>query len=215
MSTPSEPKVRSRVRPTREATRERVLDAALKVFGERGISASSVNDVAAAAGLTKGAVYSSFASKDELVLAIMEQHVMERLSGAISVFASAPDLRTAFAEAGAGLVDALRSDAVWHRMLAEYFALSAHDAVLHEALQSRRREARSSVARALTSLATRHDVQLPMPAEEFALVLIALSNGLGIESGIDPEAVPDEVFGKVLLLLGQGMLPAGLADPLP
>lgn len=199
--------MRSRVRPTREETRERVLAAAFQVFAERGIAASSVNDVAAAAGLTKGAVYSSFASKDELVLAIMEQHVMERLSGAIGVFAAAPDLQTAMTTAGAGLVDALRADSVWHLLLAEYFALSQHDPDIRLALRDRRREARASISRALTKLSEEHQLVLPLPPDEFATILIALSNGLGIESGIDPEGVPDEIFGKVLLLLTREMLP--------
>lgn len=206
MNTPAESRTRTRVRPTREQTRDRVLEAALRVFTERGIAASSVNDVAAAAGMTKGAVYSSFASKDELVLAIMEQHVMERLSGALGLFAQAEDLRSAMTEAGGALVEALRSDAAWHRLLAEYFALSHHDPELRNALRERRREARASIARALDQLAEDHGITLPMPAEEFALVLIALSNGLGIESGIDPDGVPDQIFGNVLLLLGRDML---------
>jgi AcrR family transcriptional regulator len=209
MSTTSDSRSRGRVRPTREETRERVLAAAFRVFGERGIRASSVSDVAAAAGLTKGAVYSSFASKDELVLAIMEQHVMERLSGALEAFASVPDLRAAMSEAGSNLVGALRADAAWHRLLAEYFALSAYDDVLHAALRDRRREARASIARALTKLAVDHRVTLPLPPDELALVLIALSNGLGIEAGIDPDGVPDEVFAKVLLLIGRGMFEEG------
>ncbi len=114
----------TRVRPTRAQTRTRVLAAALEVFAERGIAASSVSEVAAAAGMTKGAVYSNFASKDELVLAIMEEHAMQRLTDALASFAAADDPRAAIEKVGSVLVEAIRSDAVWHRLLAEYFALT-------------------------------------------------------------------------------------------
>lgn len=51
----------------REATRERVLDAALAVFAERGVIGSSVEDICERAGFTRGAFYSNFADKTELV----------------------------------------------------------------------------------------------------------------------------------------------------
>lgn len=198
----------SRTRPTRAQTRARILAAALEVFGDRGIAASTVSDVAAAAGMTKGAVYSSFASKDELVLAMMEEHAMQRLSAALAVFAEADDLHAAISRVGSVLVDAIRSDAVWHRLLAEYFALTHHDPSTRLALRDRRREARGSVARALTRLSENLGVPLPLPADQFAVVLFAISNGLGIEAGIDSDAVPDELFGSVLALIGRDFLAA-------
>ena len=60
-----------RVRPTRAQTRARLLQAAGEVFARRGYDRASLDEVAAAAGLTKGAVYSSFAGKDELFYALM------------------------------------------------------------------------------------------------------------------------------------------------
>src|SRR4029434_11242634 len=66
---------RERVRPTRDATRERLFEAAAQVFAERGIGAASIEAIAAAAGFTRGAVYSNFASKDELIIAMLEDHV--------------------------------------------------------------------------------------------------------------------------------------------
>ncbi|MHB8689696.1 MAG: TetR/AcrR family transcriptional regulator [Solirubrobacteraceae bacterium] len=192
-----------RTRPTREQTREKVLAAALEVFGARGIAASSVSDVAAAAGMTKGAVYSSFASKDELVLAIMEEHARERMTHALESFAQAPDAATGFINVGAVLIEAIRSDAVWHRLLAEYFALSYHDSVTRLALRERRREARAAVARALEQVQQNLGARLPMAPERLAVVFFAISNGLGIEAGIDPEAVPDDLLGELLGLIAR------------
>ena len=59
-------------------TREQLLDAATRVFAERGFEAASLDEVAAAAGYTKGAVYSNFASKTDLVIALIERKVAEQ-----------------------------------------------------------------------------------------------------------------------------------------
>ena len=53
-------------------TRRHLLDAAATVFARQGFHGASLDDVAAVAGFTKGAVYSNFASKDDLFLAVFE-----------------------------------------------------------------------------------------------------------------------------------------------
>ena len=58
--------------PRREATRRRLIDAAVREFAARGIDATSVEQISEAAGFTRGAFYSNFADKDELILAIVE-----------------------------------------------------------------------------------------------------------------------------------------------
>jgi AcrR family transcriptional regulator len=193
----------ARTRPTRAETRLRVLDAAFEVFTARGIAASSLNDVAAAAGLTKGAVYSSFAGKDELVLALMDEHIAARVTAGLTTFTTGPDLEQALTHVGEVLVEAMHADAAWHRLLAEYFALCAHDPERRAALRDRRREAREAVARALIRVTDETGFALPLPAEEMAVVLFALSNGLAVEAGMDPDAVPDDLLPRVMVLLGR------------
>ena len=65
-----------RIRLTRaeqqEQTRIHVVEAAAHVFARRGFAASSLEQIAADAGYTKGAVYSNFASKDDLFLAVLD-----------------------------------------------------------------------------------------------------------------------------------------------
>ncbi|TNC21886.1 TetR/AcrR family transcriptional regulator [Amycolatopsis alkalitolerans] len=190
-----------RTRPTRAETRRRILDAAFTVFGERGIAAAKLTEVAAAAGLTKGAVYSSFASKDELVLALMEEHAAHRLEASLERFAEAGDGKEALANVAAVLMHEMRADAVWHRLLAEFFAMAHHDPKRREALRRRRREVRETIARAIDRLAEGLDLQLPLPPKELAVILLALSNGLAVESAIDEEAVPDGLLGTVLTLI--------------
>ncbi|MBB4688277.1 TetR/AcrR family transcriptional regulator [Amycolatopsis jiangsuensis] len=188
-----------RTRPTRSQTRRRILDAAFEVFGDQGIAATKLTEVAAAAGLTKGAVYSSFASKDELVLALMEEHAVHRLETSLAGFAEGGD--EALANVAAVLMHEMRTDAVWHLLLAEFFAMAHHDERRRDALRRRRREVRGTIARALERLADGLGLELPLPPEEFAVVLLALSNGLAVEANIDEEAVPDGLLARVLTLI--------------
>ncbi|MEV5825594.1 helix-turn-helix domain-containing protein [Spirillospora sp. NPDC052242] len=66
-------------RERREQTREALLAAAERLWAEHGIHGASLDDVAAAAGLTKGAVYSNFTGKTDLLLALLERFTSDRL----------------------------------------------------------------------------------------------------------------------------------------
>ena len=67
-------------RERQEQTRDRLLDAATKVFARRGYHEASVEEIAAEAGFTTGAVYSNFAGKEELFLALAEREVTHRVA---------------------------------------------------------------------------------------------------------------------------------------
>src|SRR5712675_1332735 len=70
---------RVRTRPTRDDTREKLFKAAARVFEEQGIGGASIEAIAAAAGFTRGAFYSNFASKEELIIAMLEDHVEQSI----------------------------------------------------------------------------------------------------------------------------------------
>src|SRR5260370_19214238 len=71
-----------RLTPTRrrELTRRILLEAAAVVSSREGFHGASLDEVAAAAGVTKGAVYSNFKSKEDLFLALLEDRVAEGLA---------------------------------------------------------------------------------------------------------------------------------------
>ena len=57
--------------PRRKQTRQRLMDAAVTVFAEKGIEGASVEEISEAAGFTRGAFYSNFDSKDDLCFALL------------------------------------------------------------------------------------------------------------------------------------------------
>src|SRR3954451_3061559 len=67
-------------REKQEQTRERLLGAAARVFARRGYQQASLEEVAAEAGFTTGAVYSNFSGKEELFLALADKKVDERVA---------------------------------------------------------------------------------------------------------------------------------------
>lgn len=80
--------------PKAERTRADLLDAARRVFAEKGYEGASVGDVAAAAGYTKGAVYANFGSKEELFLELARQ--LTDLDAAFLRARPGEDVRSAF-----------------------------------------------------------------------------------------------------------------------
>lgn len=67
--------------------REQLLDAALQVFAQRGVDATRVEDVTAAAGVAKGTFYLYFRTKDELLAALRERFVARMLEMALEAAA--------------------------------------------------------------------------------------------------------------------------------
>jgi AcrR family transcriptional regulator len=58
----------------RELTRSALIEAAADVFARRGFDGASLEEIADAAGFTRGAIYSNFGSKDDLMLAVVERY---------------------------------------------------------------------------------------------------------------------------------------------
>jgi AcrR family transcriptional regulator len=69
--------IEQQLTPKSEATRSRILEAALSVFRERGFDAATMRETAAAAGMSLGAAYYYFDSKDALVMAFYRQAQQE------------------------------------------------------------------------------------------------------------------------------------------
>jgi AcrR family transcriptional regulator len=73
----------SSVRQRRKAeTRSLLLEAGLKVFADRGFELATLDDVAQAAGFTKGAIYRQFPSKGAFMLGLFEQYAAVARAGA-------------------------------------------------------------------------------------------------------------------------------------
>lgn len=187
-------------RPRRDEVRARVLAAAATVFAEQGFAASTMDDVAATAGFTKGAVYSNFASKDELFLALMDAQVLARVELVQRLLAEASRSPEAVAEIGDRLARASVDQPEWQLLFLEFWQRAIREPHVHEQFVAHRRALRSSIAQAIRQALPDDDRQL-LPTDELAILALALSNGLAIETLADPTGVPDGIFGRALTKL--------------
>lgn len=75
--------------PRALVTRDAILRGAAEVFGARGYGLASIADIAATAGLTKGALYFHFASKDELAFAVIAEQHRRTMAASAAILAEA------------------------------------------------------------------------------------------------------------------------------
>jgi len=182
-------------RPRKDEVRTRVLQAAGAVFAERGFAAASLDQVAAAAGFTKGAVYSNFGSKDELFLALMEAEAADRVEVVEAALRTTGDLASALAAVGTELS---RRDSTWQLLFLEFWQRAVRDPEVRTAFVASRRTLRARVTEVVERFLTERPVRTGWDAPSLTVVLLALANGLAVEALPDPAAVPDDLLTRVL-----------------
>lgn len=175
--------------------------AAGAVFTACGYDGASLDDVAAAAGLTKGAVYSCFSSKDELFFALIAERLDERLEIVADAAGGHRSLRELLGDAEDGLIALSASQRNWQLLFIEAWARAVHDPGRRQEWARHRRAARAVIAGFLEQQAAIAEVELPAAADDLAVAAIALSNGIAIEHIADPDTVDPALFARMLGLL--------------
>lgn len=187
---------------TQKQTRERVLAAAAKVFARRGYHRATVDEIASEAGFTIGALYSNFAGKEELFLALADRQVEERVAE-VGMLAEVAEGDAPGEEAAEQLRAFLDRDPEWPLLFYEFWSLSVRNPELQTELATRRDAIRDALAETLERVAEQHGFKLRFPAPVLATAIAASLNGLAFERAADPKALPDEVFAEfVTAVLG-------------
>jgi AcrR family transcriptional regulator len=182
---------RVRTRPTREETREKLFQAAAEVFEEQGIGAASIEAIAAAAGLTRGAFYSNFDDKDELIIAMLEDHVDRSIRHHRELLAQhrTPEAFVAALRAS----ERNRHDPLGRAPLLhiELILFAARSEQRRPELAKRLRMRRALVAEILAGIG------IGDPARGSAM-LLALEDGFRLHRLIDPASTPADSFVRAL-----------------
>lgn len=88
-----------KLRPARtSATRQKLFEASMKLIGERGAASVTVDEIAAAAGVSKGTVYYNFGSKSDLIAQLLHHGVDILMARLLSVQGSSDDPLSAMDE---------------------------------------------------------------------------------------------------------------------
>jgi AcrR family transcriptional regulator len=196
---------RERIRPTRQDTRQHLFEAAAEVFAAEGIGAASVAAITAAAGLTRGAFYSNFDSKDDLITAMLADHVEQSTRRNLELLARHRDPRDFVAALTASdrtRQDPLGRSPLLHLELMLHAARAGGDAA--EFLRARRRLIADIVEG--TGLAGPADG--PFDPGQLAAMLLAMEDGFRLHRLIDPDATPADSFVRSLTVLQAALKPA-------
>lgn len=193
---------------SRRRTREQLLDAAAEVFSRRGYHNASVDEVAEAAGFSKGAVYSNFTSKEDLFLALLDRH-LDQVVGGWERFGSDRHAGQGDAADGAtgrrSFVEELDRERVWNLLLLEFFLYAMRDDRIREKVAARYRSVRETIARLLRRQFSDAAVPPPLPIEHLAWVVSSLGSGLAVQAYLDPRALPATVYEDTIDFLVSGM----------
>ena len=190
----------------RGTARTRLLDAATGVFAERGYHAATVDQIVEAAGVTKGALYAHFASKQALFVGLLEERVDRPVRALMALTETAP-ADTATAEAvGTGLATLVEEQREPVLLAYEFWALAIRDRAVAGRYRRWLADLTSALARALTARHRATGVPLTMDAELLAAGIIGLAHGLVMRQlavGTGPGA---RDMGDMLDLLYDGLV---------
>ncbi len=187
-------------------TRRRLLDAAGAVFARRGFHGASVEEIAREAGASTGAVYSNFAGKEDLFLALFEESVAADIAAYTELSASGETLEERTRTAAERWMEILSERPAYFPLVIEFWAYAVREPRLREQFAARFAAFREAIARIVMDGAAAEGVVLgPEIAARLGTMTNALGNGLALEKLIDPDAVPDELFGELLTVIFQGL----------
>ena len=171
------------------------------MFARSGFHGASVEDIASAAGFSTGALYSNFDGKEDLFLVLMEREIEEHARE----IAEAVVRRKSVAERAAG------GARVWMAMIErepellllfmEFWAYGVRDPHVRPKVAARFAQMRELLTRLIADSAREFELELQIPAEQLAVAVDALADGIARQKLADPDAVPDELMGRVLSLL--------------
>jgi AcrR family transcriptional regulator len=195
---------------SRANTRERLLGAARRVFARSGFHGASVEEVASEAGFSTGALYSNFTGKEDLFLALMEREINEHareIAQAVSARESMAERATGGARQWMIMIE--REPEVL-LLFMEFWAYGVRDARVRPKVAARFAQVRELLTKLIADGVREFDLELDIPAEQLAVAIDALADGIARQKLADPDAVPDELMGRVLSLLFAGATrPAG------
>lgn len=200
-------------RPTRDETRTRLLDAAARVFVDRGIAAASVDEIAEAAGFSRGAMYSNFADKDELVLALLRRTTQESVREIDELLERHPDPDTYIRELQELLVSPNRRRGHYHPALSIELTLYAmRNPKARPLLQERLNAMEAAIARVVERNAEELGLAPADNRTAIAAMIAAMDDGFALHALIDPKRDPTEAFSTALDFLGEAGAAIALAE---
>lgn len=186
---------------TKQRTRRRLLEAGSRVFRKSGYHAASVERIAAEAGYTTGALYSNFAGKDDLLLALLEEEVdriVERIAAATR---EEQDAAQKLRRGAREWISILDDEPELYVLLVEFWTLWVRDPELRPRNAERFAALREALGVLIEEQIQQLGLSVQVAPEQVGAAVVALADGLAIQRLADPKAIPDDLLGSLLAAL--------------
>ncbi len=170
-----------------EHTRNLLLDAAEELFARKGLLGAALEDIADAAGYTRGAIYSHFGAKEELFLAVIERQRQRFLDGFIETIESFHRLRDIDLDELANRWREMSSGTDRAALGYEFTLFLLRNPEARERLGEQRLETVRSLGEFISKNVARLGATLTIPAETLARVILAVNDGITLGSHLDAE----------------------------
>ena len=190
-------KVRLTREQSRDQTRQRLLDAAQSIFLSKGFVAASVEDIAEQAGYTRGAFYSNFSSKSELFLQLLKRDHENVMADMRAIFEGG-ESRSQMEARVLDYYSAHFRENDCFLLWMEGKLQAARDPDFRVGFVACLRELRAATTEYIRQFSAQFGTPLPLPAEQLAVGLLALSDGMQFSVAFDPQAVTPEMTEAVL-----------------
>ena len=178
-------------------TRTELVKAAERLFSEQGFQATSLDAVADEAGYTKGAVYSNFASKEDVFFAVYEGRVERYLKAVNRTVAQSDDAVEGVLRVIAGAAARREHDDGWLAVFLEFWThVLRHPEHRARFAQIHARAADPFVL-GLERFAEERGIELPLESRQLAVALFAMGTGIGLERLTQPEVVDGELMVRM------------------
>jgi AcrR family transcriptional regulator len=201
---PVTPATRLTREQSRAATRERLLNAARTVFARSGFHGASVEEIASEAAFSTGALYSNFDGKEDLFLALMEREI-DRHARDIERAVSERASMSARAAGGAReWMSTIEREPELVLLFMEFWGYGMRDPDVRPQVAARFASVRARLTKLIADGVRDFGVELELPAEQLAIAIDALADGIARQKLTDPDAVPDDLLGRVIALLVAG-----------
>jgi AcrR family transcriptional regulator len=169
-------------------TRHLILDAAYRLFSRYGYGQTSVDAILGEAGLSKGAFYHHFVSKEELFKVLLEdrqRRCMEQMASAVSPASSTRDAIERLVAVALGFDE---GDPDWVRVYFEFCIQAMRDGFARDITARSLNECRMIVAEMLKDGQERGVVRADLDAAAATFLLIGIFDGVALHRAIDPDA---------------------------
>ncbi|MGT2477273.1 TetR/AcrR family transcriptional regulator [Paraburkholderia terrae] len=181
----------------KEQTRQHLLEAAREMFVQKGLAATSVEDIAEAAGYTRGAFYSNFGDKRELLIELLrrdDDRAREKLHEIMETGGTPEEMKErAITYCGEQFLER-ECFPLW----LEARLIAYRDTAFRVCFDAFRRERLGQVREYISMLSGRNGRPLQLQADALAIGLVSLCDGLQLFSMCNPQMVSDKVIQSVL-----------------